>query len=60
MNIKKGKEVIIKIEEKLGQKSEQSGYKYSEKRVNYHGIEQRWLIIESEKRIASVFGVWES
>ncbi|BAQ59612.1 hypothetical protein GM3708_17 [Geminocystis sp. NIES-3708] len=48
---------MIEIEEKLGQKSEQSGYKYSEKRVNYYGIEQRWLITESEKRIASFFGV---
>jgi transposase len=50
LNIKKGKEVIIGIEEKQWKKSEQSGYKYSEKKMSYHGIEQRWLMVESEKR----------
>ena len=26
------------------------GYKYREEKINYHGIEQRWLLVESEKR----------
>ena len=51
MTIKKAKEMVRKHHE-LGDwiKSEKSGYKYQEEKVNYHGIEQRWLIVESENR----------
>lgn len=41
---------IVKKEEEEWEESEKKGYKYREKRINYHGIEQRWLIVESEKR----------
>nr|WP_253882788.1 IS1634 family transposase [Microcystis aeruginosa] len=30
--------------------SQKKGYKYQEKPVNYHGIRQRWLIVESAAR----------
>jgi transposase len=30
--------------------SDLAGYKYKEERVNHHGIPQRWLIVESQKR----------
>ena len=51
MTIKKATEVIVKIHQEGGWiQSEQSGYKYREQKVNYHGIEQRWLVVESEKR----------
>jgi transposase len=44
LTIKKAQEIIKKIEEIKWEKSEQKGYKYREERVNYHGIEQRWLV----------------
>jgi transposase len=50
LSLKKAKELIIISENKQWKKSEKLGYKYREKKVNYHGIEQRWLIVESEKR----------
>jgi len=49
-NVKKAKELVTIKEEKTWIQSENVGYKYIEKKVNYHGIDQRWLIIESEKR----------
>jgi len=49
-NIKKAREIVTKIKDKQWKKAEQEGYKYAEKRENYHGVEQRWLIVESEKR----------
>ena len=51
MTIKKATEIIVKVS-KAAQwiNSEQSGYQYREQNVNYHGIEQRWLVVESEKR----------
>lgn len=51
MTIKKATEIIVKISQEGGWiEGEQSGYKYREQKVNYHGIEQRWLVVESEKR----------
>ena len=44
LNIKKAREMLIKIEEREWKKAEEEGYKYSEKKVNYHGIEQRWFV----------------
>jgi transposase len=31
-------------------KSDSNGYRYSESKVTYGGIEQRWMVIESEER----------
>lgn len=49
-NVKKAKELGTINKEKTWIKSDNLGYKYIEKKVNYHGIELRWLIIESENR----------
>jgi len=49
-NVKKAKELVTINEENLWVKSNNLGYKYIEKKVNYHGIDQRWLIVESDNR----------
>jgi transposase len=51
MTIKKATEVIVQIsKEGVWIEGEQAEYKYREKKVNYHGIEQRWLVVEGKKR----------
>ncbi len=50
LNVKKARERLINLEEKEWKKAEIKGYKYQEIIENYHGIKQRWLIVESEKR----------
>jgi transposase len=49
-SIKKAKDILENVKEPEFQASEHQGYKYQEKQVSYHGIKQRWLIVESEKR----------
>lgn len=54
MTIKKATEIIVKVsQQNQWRQWEKSGYKYQEQKVNYHGIEQRWLVVESEKRLKS-------
>ena len=51
MTIKKAKELVKKkVDSEHSQMSQIRGYKYREEKINYHGIEQRWLLVESEKR----------
>ena len=50
LSIKKAKESLENAEESKFQPSEQTGYKYQEKLITYHGIKQRWLIVESGAR----------
>lgn len=50
LNVKKARERLTNLEEKEWKKAEEQGYKYQEITENYHGIKQRWLIVESEKR----------
>jgi transposase len=51
MTIKKATEIIVKMNKEGGWiEDEQAEYKYREKKVNYHGIEQRWLVVEGKKR----------
>lgn len=50
LNIKKAREKLTNVNEKQWKKAEEKGYKYMEIIENYHGIPQRWLIVESEKR----------
>ena len=61
LTIKKAKNIIQKLdlttsndfeeeEEELIQKLKEKGYKWQEVRENYAGVEQRWLIVESEAR----------
>ncbi|MFN5970683.1 MAG: IS1634 family transposase [Microcystis sp.] len=49
-SLKKAKEIAEKAKEAEFQSSEKKGYKYQEKPVNYQGIKQRWLIVESAAR----------
>jgi len=48
--IKKAKELLEMNLDNNWITSEKKGYSYQEKKVNYHGIEQRWLIVLSESR----------
>jgi len=50
LNIKKARERLTNLSEKQWKEAEEKGYKYIEIIENYHGIPQRWLIVESEKR----------
>lgn len=50
LTVKKARERVMNLEEKQWKKAEEKGYKYQEIIENYHGISQRWLIVESEKR----------
>ena len=51
MTIKKAKEIIRKcLKNQNWNNSDIVGSKYREEKVNYHGIEQRWLIVKSDKR----------
>jgi transposase len=50
ITIKKAKELLEIKEEKNWIISEKVGYSYQEHKVNYQGIEQRWLIVLSEAR----------
>ena len=50
LSIKKAKESLESAEEAKFQPSEQTGYKYQEKLITYHGIKQRWLMVESGTR----------
>lgn len=50
LTIKAAKKLVTEIEGKELNPSRQEGYRYVEKKQNYGTIEQRWLVIESEKR----------
>jgi transposase len=50
LSIKKAKDILEMVKEAEFQASEHQGYKYQEKQMTYHGIKQRWLIVESEAR----------
>ena len=51
LSIKAAQHLVTKITEKeLVKSSENPGYSFVTKTSNYGGIEQRWLVVESEKR----------
>lgn len=50
ITINKAKELLSNWEENQSKEAKESGYKYQEIKVNYHGVPQRWLMVESEKR----------
>jgi transposase len=50
LNNKRAKQEVENLEKKELRATGQEGYRYHEKRVNHHGIEQRWQLIESESR----------
>ncbi|MFM7437697.1 MAG: IS1634 family transposase [Snowella sp.] len=49
-SLKKAKEIAEKAKESEFYLSQKKGYKYQESLVNYHGIKQRWVIVESTAR----------
>jgi len=50
LSIKKAKDLIKAVKVEDLKDSESKGYRYSESKVTYGGIEQRWMIVESEER----------
>ncbi len=49
-SLKLAKNLVQSITSSQLEKSPQKGYSYSEQKVTYAGIEQRWLIVESAER----------
>ena len=50
LSIKKAKDLIRAAKSESMKDSEDQEYRYSAEKVTYGGIEQRWLIVESEER----------
>jgi transposase len=50
LSIKKAKDLVKSVKSESLKNSGSEGYKYSEEKVTYGGIEQRWMIVESEER----------
>jgi hypothetical protein len=50
LKIKSAQTLISTLPESELNASSLKGYKWAEKRVNYAGIEQRWLVVESAAR----------
>ncbi len=50
LSIKKAKNLVKALSSAELNKSEIKGYSYQESKVTYGGIEQRWLLVESEER----------
>ena len=50
LSIKKAKYLVKTVKSESLKSSQSKGYQYLEEKVVYGGIEQRWMIIESEER----------
>ena len=50
LTLEKAKNLVSQLEEAEFTKSEIEGYSYVERKSNYGGVEQRWLIVESKAR----------
>jgi transposase len=50
LSIKKAKNLVKSVKKDSLKDSEIGGYSYHEEKVTYGGIEQRWILIESEER----------
>jgi transposase len=50
LTLKKAKNLVKGLTNVEFKKSEQKGYSYQEQKVTYAGIEQRWVLVESEER----------
>ena len=50
LSINKAKDLVKTVKRESLKSSEEKGYSYSAEQVTYGGIEQRWLIVESEER----------
>ena len=53
LSIKEAKEIVSELSSDELKSSELSGYSLVEVKSNYAGVEQRWLVVESEVRKAS-------
>ena len=53
LSIKEAKNLVNEVSSSEFSKSELSGYSFVEKTSNYGGINQRWLVVESEARAES-------
>ena len=59
LTVKNAKKLVSEIESDQFTKSQLTGYSYLEVKNNYGGIEQRWVVVESEKRRESDLKVME-
>lgn len=50
LSIKKAKDLVKSVKSESLKESGSKGYRYLEEKVIYGGIEQRWMIVESEER----------
>jgi transposase len=50
LSIKKAQDLVKSVTSENLKDSGSKGYRYSEEKVTYGGIEQRWMIVESEQR----------
>jgi transposase len=50
LSIKKAKDLVKEVKSEDLKDSGSKGYRYSEEKVTYGGIEQRWMVVESEER----------
>ncbi|NER34668.1 MAG: IS1634 family transposase [Oscillatoria sp. SIO1A7] len=50
LTVKAAKKLVSEIDSDEFTKSQLTGYRYLEFKNNYGGIEQRWVVVESEKR----------
>ena len=50
LSIKKAKDLVKTVKSESLKDSKSRGYRYLEERVTYGGVEQRWMMVESEER----------
>jgi len=51
LTVKQAKELVSHLEDEQLNNSVLQGYRYAEHKSNYGGIEQRWLVVESQARL---------
>lgn len=51
LTVKPAKELVSHLEDEQLSNSALPGYRYAEHKSNYGGIEQRWLVVESQSRL---------
>ena len=51
LTVKQAKELVSHLEDEQLSNSALQGYRYAEHKSNYGGIEQRWLVVESQSRL---------
>jgi len=59
LTVKAAQKLVREMDADTLIESQQVGYSYAEVKQNYGGIEQRWLVIESQKRRESDLKIFE-